>query len=62
MRKTAEKLLLNRETLHRLNADMAELRAVAGGDGTLKTCGNPCSIACSNYTCVTTCARGICVM
>ncbi len=60
MRKSV-KLQLNRETLHRLNLAEAELQGVAAGFATLNTCGNPCSIACSNETCVT-CNRGICGM
>jgi hypothetical protein len=51
VKKSSRKLTLSRETLRSLTE--LENREVAGGLPTLNTCGNPCSIACSNWTCDT---------
>lgn len=51
MKKSFKRLSLSRETLRSLTE--LEHREVAGGLATAATCGNPCSIACSNYTCET---------
>ena len=50
MRKNVKKLLLHRETLHRMTGEANELRGVAGGYviPTRVTCGHPCSAACTN--------------
>lgn len=53
MKKNPKKLSLSRETLRSLDAREVGDQGAVGGLATFKTCGNPCSIACSNYTCET---------
>jgi hypothetical protein len=53
MRKsTKDQLRLHRETLR--NLERGALEKAAGGAGTKATCGNPCSIACTERTCTVT--------
>lgn len=62
MRKQRKPISLNRETIHALTLDSADLRGAAGGFATIHTCGNPCTTACSQ-SCTDCCSniRTFCV-
>jgi hypothetical protein len=49
MKKSVKKLTLHRETLRSL--EESTIQAAVGGT-TARTCGSPCSAACSVYPCV----------
>jgi hypothetical protein len=59
MKKTVGTLSLHRETLHHLDVGAAGLQAAVGGV-TVQTCGNPCTIICSNVSCTGSCVQGGC--
>ncbi len=56
MKKASKSLRLHRETLQNLDADSSALRALVGGVS-INTCGNPCTIECSNISCTGSCLR-----
>jgi hypothetical protein len=61
VKKHTRSLRLNRETLQFLDVDSRALCTPRGGIYSIATCGQPCSVVCSDVqTCMGSCVRGGC--